>query len=112
MKLEFLGMQLNIWGLYCTIGALCAVAAMSVVCISRKMKPLSAPVLGLASLLMGMICSRVVYCLFTTLTEVRMPISAWIRVTDGGTVSAFSLSQPKNAASPIELTPCSMTTDP
>lgn len=84
MKLEFLGMQLNIWGLYCTIGALCAVAAMSVVCISRKMKPLSAPVLGLASLLMGMICSRVVYCLFTTLTEVRMPISAWIRLTDGG----------------------------
>lgn len=84
MKLEILGTQLNTWGLYCAIGALCAAAAMSVVCINRKMKPASIPVLGLLSLVFGIVCSRAVYCLFMTMTTIRMPFSSWLRVTDGG----------------------------
>ncbi len=84
MKLELLGMEINIWGLYCAIGALCAFAAIWVVCASQDMKKASAPVLGLTSIVLGIVCSRLLYCLFTTVVQVRIPFSAWISVTDGG----------------------------
>ena len=45
MKVEVFGLQLNMWGLYCAIGALCGFAAIAVVCYSRGMKKGSAPLL-------------------------------------------------------------------
>ena len=84
MTLELFGAELNIWGLYCAIGALCAFAAMGVICRSGGMKSGSAPVLGVASLICGMICSRLVYCLFTTLTSEQMSLDSWIKVSEGG----------------------------
>lgn len=84
MKLELFGIQLNIWGLYCAIGALCAFAAICVYCVSLGMKKGSAPLLGVLSVVLGIVCSRVVYCLITTLTLVRMPFASWIQITDGG----------------------------
>ena len=84
MELEIFGIQLNIWGLHCAIGALCAFMAMGVICSSKGMKAGSAPVLGLASLVLGIVCSRVLYCLIVTLTKTRMPLSSWLKVEEGG----------------------------
>lgn len=84
MKLELLGMEINIWGLYCAIGALCSFAAIWAVCAGQEMKKTSAPVLGLTSIVLGIACSRLLYCLFTTIVQVRIPFSAWISITDGG----------------------------
>ncbi len=83
MTLEIFGMQLNTWGIFCTIGALCAFAAISVMCIYRGMKKGSAPLLGLASTVFGIVFSRAVFCLFTTLTE-GMAFSSWFRVSECG----------------------------
>lgn len=84
MTFELFGIQLNIWGLYCAIGALCAFAAMCVICAWKEMKKGSAPVLGLASLILGILCSRVLYCTVESLTKVQMPFSAWLEITEGG----------------------------
>ena len=83
MALELFGIQMNIWGVYCAIGALCGFAAMSVMCVYRGMKKGSAPVLGAVSLVTGIVFSRLVYCLFTALTE-GMPFSSWVQITEGG----------------------------
>ena len=84
MKVEVFGLQLNMWGLYCAIGALCGFAAIAVVCYSRGMKKGSAPLLTAVSMILGLVCSRGLYCLTMTLTKTRMPLSSWLRVTDGG----------------------------
>ena len=84
MELEIFGIQLNIWGLHCAIGALCAFAAMGVICASKGMKAGSAPVLGLTSLVLGIVCSRMFYCLVGTLTKTRMPLSSWLQGEEGG----------------------------
>lgn len=84
MTLEIFGIQLNVWGMYCAIGALCAFAAIAIICAWRGMKKGSASVLGLCSVVLGIICSRFLYCLVESLTKVRMPFSAWINVSEGG----------------------------
>ena len=84
MKAEILGIQLNMWGLYCAIGAAASLAAAGVFCRARGLKKGSAPLLGLLSVIMGIICSRCFYCLVVTLTQTRMPIAAWLQATDGG----------------------------
>ena len=83
MTLELFGIQLNIWGIYCAIGALCACAAIGVMCAYSGMKKGSAPILGLASVVFGIIFSRLVYCLFTAITE-GMALSSWLHLSDGG----------------------------
>ena len=76
--------DIYIWGIYCAVGALCALTAIGIYSASRKMKQGSAPLLGLMSLLLGILCSRVLFCLFTTLTKTRMSFSAWLQAGDGG----------------------------
>ena len=83
MTLTLFGIQLNIWGIYCAIGALCAFAAMGVMCMYRGMKKGSAPLLGLTSIVLGIVFSRILYCLFTTLTE-GMDFLSWFRITESG----------------------------
>ena len=83
MTLELFGIQLNLWGIYCAIGALCAFAAVIVMCAYCGMKKGSAPVLGFTSLVLGIVFSRLLYCLFTALT-VGMPFTSWLQVAEGG----------------------------
>ena len=83
MKLE-IRLELNIWGLYCMIGAICAFAAIYIYCRSQGMKKGSAPVIGLTSVILGIICSRGLYCLVMTFTQVRLPLSSWFLVEEGG----------------------------
>ena len=86
MKLELLGMEINIWGLYCAIGALCSFAAIWAVCAGQEMKKTSAPVLGLTSIVLGIACSRLLYCLFTTIVQVRIPFSARVSRFSAGMI--------------------------
>ena len=83
MTLELFGIELNLWGIYCAIGALCAFAAGSVMCMYSGMKKGSAPVLGFTSLILGIVFSRLLYCLFTALTT-GMPFTSWLQITEGG----------------------------
>ena len=76
--------DIYIWGIYCAVGAVCALAAIGIYCGSRKMKKGAAPLLGLCAMVLGFLFSRIVYCAVVTLTEKRMPFSTWFRTTEGG----------------------------
>ena len=76
--------DIHIWGIYCAVGALCALAAIAIYCASRNMKKGSASVLGLFTILCGAVFSRVIFCIYTTLTATRMPLAAWFQIHDGG----------------------------
>ncbi len=84
IHIEHIETDIHIWGIYCAVGALCALAAIAIYCASRNMKKGSASVLGLFSIICSAVFSRALFCIYTTLTSTRMPLAAWFQTGDGG----------------------------
>ena len=83
-KTEIFGIQVYTFGLYCAIGALCAVAAVCVLCRAERLKKGTAALLSLLSLLCGIICSRLVFCLLNDVALGGVPFRAWLNLSIGG----------------------------
>ena len=83
-KTELFGIQVYTYGLYCAIGALCAAAAVCVLCRAERVKKGTAAVLSLLALLCGLVCSRVVFCLLNDVAFGGVPFSAWLHFSTGG----------------------------
>jgi len=83
-KTEIFGIQVYTFGLYCAIGALCAVAAVCVLCRAERLKKGTAALLSLLSLLCGIICSRLVFCLLNDVALGGVPFRAWFKLSIGG----------------------------
>ena len=83
-KTEILGIQVYSFGLYCAIGALCAAAAICLLCRAEKMKKGTGSVLSCLSILFGAACSRIVFCLLGSVDTGILPLAYWFRISTGG----------------------------
>lgn len=83
-KIEIFGIQIYTFGLYCAIGAVCAVAAVFVLCRAEKLKKGTAAALSLLCLVCGTICSRLVFCLLNDVSIGGVPLQVWFRISGGG----------------------------
>jgi prolipoprotein diacylglyceryltransferase len=83
-KTEIFGIQVYTFGLYCAIGALCAVAAIGILCRAEKLKKGTDALLSLLCLLCGTICSRIVFCLLNDVAFGGVPFHAWFHLSIGG----------------------------
>ena len=61
VRIRVFGIEMYAFGLYCAIGALCSVLAIAVLCRSGRMKPGTAPLLGVTGILMGFNFARNVF---------------------------------------------------
>jgi len=63
VRISLFGTEMYPYGLCCAIGAACALAAAGVVCRVRKTKPGTASLACLLCLALGIVCSRLAFCL-------------------------------------------------
>ena len=83
-KIEIFGIQVYTFGLYCAIGAICAAAAVFVLCRAEKLKKGTGAALPLLCMICGAICSRLFFCLLNDVSIGGVPFQAWFRITGGG----------------------------
>ena len=82
--IRFAGLDLNAFGLYCAIGAACALLAAAILCRSRNLKKGTAPLLGLMSLLCGLFCSRLAFSVLNMESGSWKPFQLFFGPLDGG----------------------------
>jgi len=81
---EIFGFRVYTFGIYCLIGVMCSVAAIFVLCRAMKVKKGTASLLTVMSIVFGVICSRLVFCLVTLVVSRGFPFRAWYSITSGG----------------------------
>ena len=86
---EIFGTPVYTFGLYVTIGALCAAGCILILCRELKTKKGTAGILTLGSILCGLACSRLCSCLARLAEDLVgggdiLPVSAWFRLSIGG----------------------------
>ena len=84
VRISLLGMEMYPYGLCCAIGAACALAATGVVCRVRKTRPGTASLACLLCLVLGIVCSRLAFCLLDQEFGSMIPFSAWFLADRGG----------------------------
>ena len=83
-KTEILGTDVYTFGLYCMIGAVCAVIAILFLCRNEKMKKGTGILLSCLCLLCGALFSRILFCLLHDVSMGGVPIDDWFRFSGGG----------------------------
>lgn len=83
-KTEIFGLQVYSFGLYCAAGVLCAVVAVCLLCRTERLKKGTGALLSCLSILCGMICSRLTFCLLGGIESGMLPPAFWINITTGG----------------------------
>lgn len=81
---ELFGTQIYLFGLYCAIGIVCATAAIFVLCRANQLKKGTASLLSCASIIGGILVSRLIYCIGKSIINDEFPFSAWIHLSSGG----------------------------
>lgn len=86
---EIFGIPVYTFGLYCLVGALCAVVCIRILCGELKMKKGTAWVLSCASIVFGLVFSRLGYCVVRLIGDLIggggvLPVSFWFRLNTGG----------------------------
>ena len=84
VRISLFGTEMYPFGLCCAVGAVCALIAAGVICRMRKSRPGTAPLLGLLCLVLGIICSRLAFCLMDQELGTMMPFGAWFLADRGG----------------------------
>ena len=83
-KINVLGITVYAFGLYVMAGAIAFSAAAAARLSIKKAKTGTAPVLVLLSLLIGMLCSRLAFCLMDMEFGSLLPFRFWPYITAGG----------------------------
>ena len=83
-KTEIFGAQVYSFGLYCAIGAVCAAAAVCILCRTGKTKKGTGLILSCLSILSGAFFSRLTFCLLGGIEAGMLPFSYWFNPTTGG----------------------------
>lgn len=84
VRISLFGTEMYPYGLCCAVGAVCALAAAGVFCRMRKTRAGTAPLLGLLCLVLGIVCSRLSFCLMDQEFGTMMPVGAWFFADRGG----------------------------
>ena len=83
-KTEIFGIQVYTFGLYWAIGAVCAVAAICLLCRAEKLKKGTGSLLSCLSIVCGIIVSRLTFCILDGIEAGWMPLPYWFNITTGG----------------------------
>ena len=83
-KTEIFGMQVYSFGLYCAIGALCAAAAICLLCRAEKTKKGTGFLLSFLSFLFGAAFARIAFCILGSMDTGVLPFRYWFSVSTGG----------------------------
>ena len=83
-KITLLGVEMYAYGLFIAVAALCAAAAVFILCRMRNRTAGTAPLLVLLMLLCGGVLSRLGYCLMNRSLGYMMPVDTWFWITAGG----------------------------
>ena len=83
-RITLFGTEIYQFGLYCMIGAVCAIMAMLILCRHEKLKKGTGALLSLLSVVCGLLFSRLFYSVLFMISNAGFPVSAWIQITTGG----------------------------
>lgn len=83
-KFSLFGIDLYAWGTCCALGAFLALDFLWIVGSRRGLKAGTAELAGFLSLVLGILCSRPVFCLLDRGLGQTVPFFAWFRITGGG----------------------------
>ena len=83
-RITIFGTEVYQFGMYCMIGAVCAVLAMLILCRHEKLKSGTGSLLSLLSVLFGLLFSRMFYSILFLISNAGFPLSAWPQITTGG----------------------------
>ena len=84
VKIDLFGTEMYAFGLFCAIGALASALALGALCREGGAKKGGAALTFLMSGGLGLILSRLAFCLMNRSLGMTMPFSAWFRITEGG----------------------------
>lgn len=86
--ISLFGKDVYLWGLLCALGSLCFLLVLLFTEHNTKLIKGTWCLTGLLSLVLGVVLSRVFYCLLDRSLGTRIPFHAWFRL-DGGGFSMF-----------------------
>ena len=83
------GIPVYTLGLYTMLGVLCAAVCIMILCRELRMRKGTSGLLTFAAVLLGLVCSRLCYCLARLAEDLIgggdvIPVTAWIRLDIGG----------------------------
>ncbi len=84
MRISLLGTEMYPYGLCCAIGAAFAMAVIVIVCRVRKTRPGTAPLACMLCLALGIVCSRLAFCVLDQEFGSMIPFGAWFLADRGG----------------------------
>ncbi len=83
-KITLLGIEMYRYGFFIFLGLLAAAGVMGFLGYAKKCEKGTTPLLLLLSILLGGICSRLLFCLLNQELGFMMPIGSWFNITGGG----------------------------
>ncbi len=82
--IEVLGVRVYAFGMSVALGALCGLIALALLGRASRLKPGAVELTGLLSILLGLCCSRLVFCLLNQELGHMMPFETWFQISGGG----------------------------
>ena len=89
-RTEVFGVRVYTYGIYCALGALAAAAVLWILCRATGKKQGTAALLTILCILFGTAGSRLFFCLLNHPGSNMVPLSGWLRISDGG-LSLFGM---------------------
>ncbi len=83
-KISLLGLEVYRYGFFVALGMIAATAVICFLSYAKKCEKGTAPLLTVLSILLGGICSRLVFCLLNQELGFMMPLKSWFNITGGG----------------------------
>ncbi len=90
-KISLLGIEMYKFGFFAALGMIAAAAVIGFLCYAKRCSRGTAPLLLCLSILLGGLCSRVVFCLLNQELGFMMPVGSWITLVTGGGWSMIGL---------------------
>ena len=82
--IEVFGVKVYAFGFYVMLGTICSMITLGLLAKALRLKPGTAPLTALLAMVIGLICSRLTFCLLNQELGQMTPISFWPQLAGGG----------------------------
>jgi len=82
--IEVFGVKVYAFGLYVMLGTICSMITLGLLAKAFQLKPGTAPLAALLAMVIGIICSRLTFCLLNQELGQMTPVSFWPQLAGGG----------------------------
>ena len=82
--IEVFGVKVYAFGLYVMLGTICSMITLGLLSKAFQLKPGTAPLVALLAMVVGIICSRLTFCLLNQELGQMTPVSFWPQLAGGG----------------------------